>query len=397
MWYLADEDFDSIENLEKQESDHIRNKSQQMATPEDAIVLDIAPSASIDSSPERPKVIQKVNSNVSNSSPPRSRSTTPINSYTLQMLDEDKLKHLRPFSDFLRSYTCYDIIPASGKSVVLDTQLPVRAAFHALEENGIKSAPLWDSAMQDYVGMITVSDFIDILLHFYKESTNSGNDIFEELTHHKIKTWREIRNETTTLLYTEPEVSLFDAGNTLIKHGVHRLPIIDRHESNSILHILTHNRILAFLIKNLPTEPPNPILSCTIGSLGIGTYDHVVTVLADTPLIVVLELLAARKISAVPIVDEHGVVIDVYSKSDVPMMVKLGAFTHADLDKPVHEVLSTYSKRPEQIHTCFKNDILKEVIDKCIFKRVHRLICVDSTKRVEGIVSLSDILKFFLL
>lgn len=122
-----------------------------------------------------------------------------------------------------------------------------------------------------------------------------------------------------------------------------------------------------------------------------------VTVLADTPLIVVLELLAARKISAVPIVDEHGVVIDVYSKSDVPMMVKLGAFTHADLDKPVHEVLSTYSKRPEQIHTCFKNDILKEVIDKCIFKRVHRLICVDSTKRVEGIVSLSDILKFFLL
>jgi len=197
------------------------------------------------------------------------------------------------------------------------------------------------------------------------------------------------------LYYTEPDVSLFDAGNTLIQYQVHRLPVVDRHESNSILHIITHSRILAFLIRNLP-DPNSPLLSWTIGSLGIGTYDHVVTVLADTPLIVVLKLLAARKISAVPIVDEHGVVIDMYSKSDVPILVKLGRFTHADLEKPVQQILSSYSKRPEQIYTCFRHDTLKDVLEKCIYRRVHRLICTDSTRRIEGIVSLSDILKFFL-
>jgi len=323
-----------------------------------------------------------------------SRPTTPISLSNLS-LDDEKLRYRDIFSNFLRSHTCYDIIPASGKSVVLDIDLSVKPAFHALEENGIKSAPLWDSTLHDYVGMITVSDFIDILLHFNKEPTNTDS-IFEELATHKIRTWREIQDEPPTLHYTEPDVSLFDAGNTLIQYQVHRLPVLDRNETNSILHIITHSRILAFLIRNLP-DPNSPLLTCTIGSLGIGTYDHVVTVLADTPLIVVLKLLAARKISAVPIVDEHGVVIDMYSKSDVPILVKLGTFTHADLDKPVQQILSTYTKRPEQIYTCFKHDTLKDVLEKCIYRRVHRLICVDSTGRIEGIVSLSDILKFFLM
>jgi len=310
------------------------------------------------------------------------------------VLDDEKNRYKSAFSDFLRAHSCYDIIPASGKSVVLDIDLPVKPAFHALEENGIRSAPLWDSVLHDYVGMITVSDFIDILLHFNKDASGSDS-IFENLANHKIRTWREIQAYPPILYYTEPDVSLFDAGNTLIRYQVHRLPVVDRHESNSILHIITHSRILAFLIRNLP-DPNSPLLSWTIGALGIGTYDHVVTVLADTPLIVVLKLLAARKISAVPIVDEHGVVIDMYSKSDVPILVKLGRFTHADLEKPVQQILSSYSKRPEQIYTCFKHDTLKDVLEKCIYRRVHRLICTDSTRRIEGIVSLSDILKFFL-
>jgi 5'-AMP-activated protein kinase, regulatory gamma subunit len=144
-------------------------------------------------------------------------------------------------------------------------------------------------------------------------------------------------------------MTLLEASNTLVKNQIHRLPVIDQSETNSILHMITHYRILNFLVKNVcvtfsplclflvlflyifkipplicfiyalilsfpllisivqfPSHPLNPILQCTIGSLGIGTYEHVVTVLADTPLIVVLDLLAARKISAVPIVDEHG-------------------------------------------------------------------------------------------
>lgn len=35
---------------------------------------------------------------------------------------------------FLHGHTCYELIPESGKVVVLDVGLPIRQAFHALHE-----------------------------------------------------------------------------------------------------------------------------------------------------------------------------------------------------------------------------------------------------------------------
>lgn len=65
--------------------------------------------------------------------------------------------------EFLNSHTCYELIPESGKVVLLDTDLPVRQAFHALHEQGVASAPLWDSEQIAVVGMISASDFIHVL------------------------------------------------------------------------------------------------------------------------------------------------------------------------------------------------------------------------------------------
>lgn len=65
--------------------------------------------------------------------------------------------------DFLSHHTCYELIPESGKVVLLDIDLPVRQAFHALHEQGVASAPLWDSEAVAVVGMISASDFIHLL------------------------------------------------------------------------------------------------------------------------------------------------------------------------------------------------------------------------------------------
>lgn len=96
---------------------------------------------------------------------------------------------MKIFTQFLKSHTCYELIPASGKIVVLDVSLDVKVAFRALTENNIKSAPLWDSEKEDYVGMITVSDFINILRHFYhtQETDPSQIPIQEK---YQIKHWR---------------------------------------------------------------------------------------------------------------------------------------------------------------------------------------------------------------
>jgi len=292
---------------------------------------------------------------------------------------------------FLNSCNSHSIIPTSGKIVVLDTTLAVKSAFHALEQNNIKSAPLWDSILQDYVGIITVTDFIQILLHFHNKLPDVP--IFEELEKHEIKTWREIIGQKvqTKLIYTDPESTLYDAISTFLSHRIHRLPIIDRAESNTILHIITQKRILSFLMEKLSVKPP--IFACTIESLGIGTYKNVVTVLKDTPLSFVLTYLAERNISAVPIVDENGSVIDVYAKSDVVALVKKPSVKFNFLDKAIGETLQERGTR--RIHCCYKTETLELIVERLIATGVYRLICVDSTNRVEGIISISDILKFF--
>ncbi|KAL6079396.1 5'-AMP-activated protein kinase subunit gamma-2 [Balamuthia mandrillaris] len=321
--------------------------------------------------------------------PPLSSSSPPTTAPSILASEKQFL------SDLLKSYKAYDLIPVSGKIVVLDTALPVKAAFIALIENGVKSAPLWDSEVQDYVGMITVTDFMNILRHFYRAPTDK--DLAQELEEHEIRTWRDITAgevpRPSGLIGVHPENSLYDAACTLLKHSIHRLPVIDKQDSNSILYIVTHRKINNFLVRSLQANASSPMLNLTIGELGIGTFEHVVTVLKDTPLIVVLDLLAERQISAVPIVDEHGVATNVYSNSDVLSIAKHR--TYEDLGKPVEEVVARKAKHRLAIMTCKRSDTLSEVLNRLLETKVHRLICVDSTGRVVGIVSLSDILKAF--
>lgn len=90
------------------------------------------------------------------------------------------------FVKFFRFHKCYDLIPTSAKLVVFDTQLLVKKAFYALVYNGVRAAPLWDSEKQQFVGMLTITDFIKILQMYY----TSANTSMDQLEEHKLDTWR---------------------------------------------------------------------------------------------------------------------------------------------------------------------------------------------------------------
>ena len=77
---------------------------------------------------------------------------------------------------FLKSHTCYDLIPRSGKVIVFDVDIPVKLAFYALVEHGVASAPLLDPALNAFVGMFTATDFIEIIRYFYKEALSRTPD-----------------------------------------------------------------------------------------------------------------------------------------------------------------------------------------------------------------------------
>lgn len=52
--------------------------------------------------------------------------------------------------------------------------------------SGVRAAPLWDSARQEFVGMLTITDFIKILQMYY----TSPSVTMDELEEHELDTWR---------------------------------------------------------------------------------------------------------------------------------------------------------------------------------------------------------------
>ncbi|XP_054847331.1 5'-AMP-activated protein kinase subunit gamma-2 isoform X1 [Eublepharis macularius] len=293
---------------------------------------------------------------------------------------------------FMRSHKCYDIVPTSSKLVVFDTTLQVKKAFFALVANGVRAAPLWESKKQSFVGMLTITDFINILHRYYKSPMVQ----IYELEEHKIETWRELYLQETfkPLVNISPDASLFDAVYSLIKNKIHRLPVIDPVSGNA-LYILTHKRILKFLQLFVSEMPKPAFMKKNLDELGIGTYHNIAFIHPDTPIIKALNIFVDRRISALPVVDESGKVVDIYSKFDV---INLAAEkTYNNLDITVTQALQHRSQYFEGVVKCSKLETLETIVDRIVKAEVHRLVVVNEADSIVGIISLSDILQALVL
>jgi len=212
------------------------------------------------------------------------------------------------------------------------------------------------------------------------------------------------------LIYITPEESLLEAIRRLIGNKIHRLPVIDAHSGN-VLYVLTHKRLLRFLFlyvtHSVPTLglivalfqinelPRPPYMSRSIEDLGVGTFGKVETVSPETSIIEALNKFVAERVSALPVVDDDGKLVDIYAKFDV---INLAAEkTYGNLDVSVRQANKSRNEWFEGVHTCAKTDSLFEVMEILVKSEVHRLVVVDQHEKVVGVVSLSDILSYLVL
>uniref|UniRef100_A0A3Q1BHF7 CBS domain-containing protein n=1 Tax=Amphiprion ocellaris TaxID=80972 RepID=A0A3Q1BHF7_AMPOC len=301
------------------------------------------------------------------------------------------------YMNFMKSHRCYDAIPTSCKLVIFDTTLQVKKAFFALVANGLRAAPLWDSKLQRFVGMLTITDFINILHCYYKSPMVQ----MYELESHKIETWRGDSVKNVYLQYSNhflisisPEASLFDAIYSLLRYKIHRLPVIDP-ESGNVLHILTHKRILKFLHIFGKKVPKPAFLQKQIQELRIGTFRNIATVQQTASLYDALSIFVERRVSALPVVDEQGKVVALYSRFDV---INLAAQkTYNNLDMSMQEAVRRRTCYVEGVIKCYPDETLETIICRIVTAEVHRLVLVDRSDVVKGIISLSDLLQAMVL
>uniref|UniRef100_A0A8C7ZN72 Protein kinase, AMP-activated, gamma 2 non-catalytic subunit b n=1 Tax=Oryzias sinensis TaxID=183150 RepID=A0A8C7ZN72_9TELE len=326
--------------------------------------------------------------NLPSAKPPVSSATPIFPCFCLPAAEPESDIYMR----FMKSHKCYDIVPTSSKLVVFDTALQVKKAFFALVANGVRAAPLWDTEKQSFVGMLTITDFIIILHRYYKSPMVQ----IYELEEHKLETWREVYLQATfkPLVNISPDASLFDAVYTLIKNKIHRLPVIDPVTGNA-LYILTHKRILKFLQLFMYEMPKPAFMKQTLGELGIGTYHDIAYIHPDTPIIKALNIFVEKRVSALPVVDDSGTVVDIYSKFDV---INLAAEkTYNNLGITVTQALKHRSQYFEGVVKCHKMETMEAIVDRIVKAEVHRLVVVDERSAIQGIVSLSDILQALVL
>ncbi|KND00647.1 AMP-activated serine/threonine-protein kinase regulatory subunit SNF4 [Spizellomyces punctatus DAOM BR117] len=296
-------------------------------------------------------------------------------------------------AEALKRHTCYDLLPVSYKIIVLDTSLLVKKALAALLQHGVQSAPLWDSSEQRFAGMLTVTDFIYLIRYYYNHT--SYESAIEEIEQLQIAGLRDIERKMEVLrprnISIHPMQTLYEASKLLLDDHLHRLPLVDRSgDQETVVSVVTQYKILKYLAANAPAVTK---LDVTLKDLGIGTFENLATATATTPLITVLNLFIERKISAVPIVDDEGNVLDVYEKYDVLMLAREGAYY--DLEMPVSEALVKRSPDFEGIHTCTLSDTLGHVLETIRRMPVHRFIVVQDNK-LKGVVSLSDLLGYLI-
>jgi hypothetical protein len=69
-------------------------------------------------------------------------------------------------------------MPKSGKVLLLDARLSIRKAFFALVFNGVRAALVWHAPTSSTIGLITISDFVNMLIAAYDSKWVKNNIFF---------------------------------------------------------------------------------------------------------------------------------------------------------------------------------------------------------------------------
>ncbi|KAJ6762734.1 CBS DOMAIN IMMUNOGLOBULIN E-SET-RELATED [Salix purpurea] len=332
-------------------------------------------------------------------------------------------------SAFLSSHTAYELLPESGKVIALDVTLPVKQAFHILYEQGIPVAPLWDFCKGQFVGVLTASDFILILREL---GTRGSNLTEEELETHTISAWKEGkahlsrqiddsgRAYSKRLIHAGPYDSLKDVASNILQNSISTVPILHSSAQDGsfpqLLHLASLSGILKCICRYFRHSAGSlPILQQPICSIPLGTWvpkigepnrQPFATLKPNASLGAALSLLVQANVSSIPIVNDNDSLLDVYSRSDITALAKDKAYAQIHLDEiSIHQALqlgqdanSSYGFfNGQRCQMCLQTDSLHKVMERLANPGVRRIFIVEAgSKRVEGVISLSDVFKFLL-
>jgi hypothetical protein len=173
---------------------------------------------------------------------------------------------------------------------MFDTALLVKKSLNILFQNGIVSAPLWDSKTSTFAGLLTANDYINVIQYYWQNP-----DALARVDQFRLDSLREIERaigapqlETVSI---HPERPLYEACIKMLKSRARRIPLVDIDDETQrpmVVSVITQYRILKFIAVNV--KETAKLLKPLKDLPQVGTYSGLQT----------------ASISSVPILDKDG-------------------------------------------------------------------------------------------
>ncbi|KER29979.1 hypothetical protein T265_13262, partial [Opisthorchis viverrini] len=213
----------------------------------------------------------------------------------------------------------------------------------------------------------------------------SSSDTFWSAAFSALPTPRTTFITHSRLLTVDPEEDLFKSLRILSRFRLHYLPVIDcpQQRTGNILYILTHRRLLSYLFSKLPHLPQPRFLQSSLTDLNVGSFGRIVMVTLSTRLREAVALFSQA---------QSLILTGAYKKPELTIQEWL------EECKPNQPPFSEQRVKPA-VEICFASNNLLFVMEKLVKTGFRRLIVVNNTidYRVEGVVTLSDVLRFSVL
>ena len=298
--------------------------------------------------------------------------------------------------------SCYDLISQSSKTIVFETTIPFQMAFYALVEHDTAVAPLWDPATHAFTGLMTIADYLRALKLCRQENVSmlelSARSIADLIGSPKF------RFQHAEFASIDAEDSVQTMCYFLNRHNTNFVPILNP-DDGTLVSILGYLDLIHLLHQAAKQHPE--LFSVTLEEMRVDVTGKSRAALASTPLLSILQHDDDLQ-GGVAIVDERNTVVGMYHMTDVTFITKavesqsvltnMETFTIDDvfqLQIQQQQAGESGSLTPPLV-TCTLQDRIDDLLSVMMQARSSIAVVVDDQKRYIGIVSIEEIVKFYL-
>lgn len=188
---------------------------------------------------------------------------------------------------------------------------------------GIISAPLWDSKTSSFAGLLTTSDYLNLIQFYWQNPeavsridqfklsslrgmSSTVKDHNDDLLMNHKEIEKGIGVQPLETVSINPQRPLYEACRKMLESRARRMPLVDIDDETKramVVSVVTQYRILKFVAVNVSDTQ---LLRKPLKHLKLGTYKNLETAKMESPVFDVINQLVSNSISSVPILNSDG-------------------------------------------------------------------------------------------